>query len=662
MSSNVKMKTITSHINDVNTKRIMDHMTKISKNVYNCTIYCITIFEKYKQIIFKEIYSSIKNVSFEKNYDKTILETKFYELYEKKYNQYQNTICIIKNNNEIIYKFIKEILINVELNNDNYFFYRHLIIYNILKNKNIIFNDTNKKEVVIDIIDNILKNRYIRLYYEVKNKIDNKIPIKGVSKCFIDNVMKKEFIFKDVRKPIDWKKKIENKLPMITKDGKDIKNKLISDNNIIGRVTYSHLGDNKDQLPSDVIINIIQKAYKGYVSFYALRNKGIKANKPKYLNKNGHFNLQYFTGAGMKIITINNKSYLRLITGKYVADNYEKIISNNNLVCLNEKNERKLYINKTYLRKVNKNTNKQKNFIIIINNTKYYVPKNHKKIIDAYNVYVELPNKIPKNSIKLVEIKPLYDDHGYKCCIVYESENTLKVQSIDNSKPEISENDSISIDLGVASLMTIYNPTGIQYIVDGKYLVWLNSSYNELISKLKRDANTINDKYTSKRIQDLLIERENKINDHFNMIVKWMSTTYSDKKLIIIGYNTNWKKGVSMGKKNNRNFYQIPYCKLLDKLKNNMMQNGINVRINEESYTSKCDSLVLEEVKKHNNYCGKRIKRGLYQSSIGKLINADLNGAINIMRKYFSINGYNITQIKGKDLFNPVRANINCDA
>ncbi len=62
-------------------------------------------------------------------------------------------------------------------------------------------------------------------------------------------------------------------------------------------------------------------------------------------------------------------------------------------------------------------------------------------------------------------------------------------------------------------------------------------------------------------------------------------------------------------------------------------EHGINVISNEESYTSKCDALALEEVRKHDTYLGKRVKRGLFRSSIGKTINADVNGAINILRK-----------------------------
>jgi len=85
---------------------------------------------------------------------------------------------------------------------------------------------------------------------------------------------------------------------------------------------------------------------------------------------------------------------------------------------------------------------------------------------------------------------------------------------------------------------------------------------------------------------------------------------------------------------------------------------GINLIINEESYTSKCDSLALEEIKKHEAYLGKRIKRGLFQSSIGKLINADVNGSLNILRKVVNDSEIISKIINSGWLFRPIRVNI----
>ncbi len=124
--------------------------------------------------------------------------------------------------------------------------------------------------------------------------------------------------------------------------------------------------------------------------------------------------------------------------------------------------------------------------------------------------------------------------------------------------------------------------------------------------------------------------------------------TYADKKYFIVGYNENWKTRVNMGQNNNRQFYDIPYSRIIKKLKEKLLSNGKELIITEESYTSKCDSLSLEKLDKTENFMGCRIYRGLFISSTGKAINADLNGAINIMRKKI-----NLTTIYGNKIFSP---------
>ena len=95
-------------------------------------------------------------------------------------------------------------------------------------------------------------------------------------------------------------------------------------------------------------------------------------------------------------------------------------------------------------------------------------------------------------------------------------------------------------------------------------------------------------------------------------------------------------------------FYSIPYSRIIFKLKEKLSELGKSLIINEESYTSMCDALSLENVGKNTSYSGIRKYRGLFISSVGKAINADLNGAINIMRKVIKL-----TEITGNKLFNP---------
>ena len=637
MSSTVKLKTITSFVNDINTHRIFDHMTKISKNIYNATIFCTTIFMKYKQSIFEEIYKQVKLRSIDNMYGKLEIETKIYELYELRYKSYIENVKLAQNNNYIIYIFIKNIMNTVCLVNDNYEIIREIVIYNILNNKNVRYTDENKKEMVIDIVDGILVSIYNKNYYQTKTQLMNRIPITIQNAGFINQVKNEEYIIK-TKKKINWKNKINN----------IISQKLVSDNNIIGRIVYRHIDNDIYKLPSDIIINIIQKAYQGYISYYALKQKGIKCNMPKYLNKNDHYNIPFFQRS-MKIETKNGKPMIRLTVGKYVSSNYCNIIKNQSLICVNheENTEYKKYVSYSKLLELIKKIPKTNNYIF--DDLCKYISKKNKNLIDSYYVYIDLPYKIIKNNIKYIEIKPLYENFKHKICIIYEDiQNDIQM-------------DTISVDLGIKSLMTIYDPTGKQIIIDGNYLNWLNKSYNHKIDKLKQLAKSLNNVNITNQIRNLLIDRENKINNHFNCIVKWLTINYSNKKLIIIGYNKNWKPKVNLDNKTNRKFYQIPYCKLLNKLTNKMLQIGIIVKLNEESYTSKCDALAFEKVGFHEKYLGKRIRRGLFSSNTDKLINADLNGAINIMRKFFEKQNHTIETLTGINLYNPVRANILCE-
>lgn len=114
---------------------------------------------------------------------------------------------------------------------------------------------------------------------------------------------------------------------------------------------------------------------------------------------------------------------------------------------------------------------------------------------------------------------------------------------------------------------------------------------------------------------------------------------------VVIGYNKEWKQGINIGKVNNQNFVSIPYYKLLNMLTYKCELQGIILHVTEESYTSKCSFLDSEDVCKHDKYMGKRIKRGLYRSSQGTLINADVNGALNILRKVVGKFNYDPIQV-----------------
>lgn len=102
--------------------------------------------------------------------------------------------------------------------------------------------------------------------------------------------------------------------------------------------------------------------------------------------------------------------------------------------------------------------------------------------------------------------------------------------------------------------------------------------------------------------------------------------------ILFIGKNVGWKEGINLGIKMNQTFVSIPYNKLIEMLEYKCKLKGFKVVLINEAYTSKCSFLDNEPICKHETYKGKRIKRGLFQTQKGILINADVNGSYNIMR------------------------------
>ena len=189
------------------------------------------------------------------------------------------------------------------------------------------------------------------------------------------------------------------------------------------------------------------------------------------------------------------------------------------------------------------------------------------------------------------------------------------------------------IDFGLNNLITCSFQNDSPLIMNGKPLKSINWHYNKEKSRLQSLLD--NGKKTSKKIQNITLQRNNRINDYLHKTTKIFVNYLVSKKInnVVIGYNKEWKQGINIGRVNNQNFVQIPYYKLLNMLTYKCEIEGISVIVTEESYTSKCSFLDDEDICKHEEYVGKRIKRGLYKASDGRLINADVNGALNILKK-----------------------------
>lgn len=215
----------------------------------------------------------------------------------------------------------------------------------------------------------------------------------------------------------------------------------------------------------------------------------------------------------------------------------------------------------------------------------------------------------------------------------------------------LNKNNVIAIDLGVNNLcaLTTNQPDIKSFLINGRPIKSMNQYYNKKKAKLLSQLNKQNSRRrTSRKIQALTLKHNNKIKNYFHHTSKYIIEFCKQNNIgtLIIGKNDGWKDNVNIGKRNNQNFVMIPYNMLIQQLKYKGELVGIDVVEVNESYTSKCSALDLEPVCKHDEYTGKRVKRGLFRMGTGISLNADINGSLNIMRKVIG-DGFMATSNRG---------------
>ena len=264
-------------------------------------------------------------------------------------------------------------------------------------------------------------------------------------------------------------------------------------------------------------------------------------------------------------------------------------------------------------------------FILVFTNQQVKLKDNFLKF--PKKVDFELKTRLPDNTdIREVRIIPKGID--YLVEIVYKKEFHPKPLDKDNIA---------AIDLGVRNLITTANNNGLKpFIINGGVV----KSINQYFSKERARIQSIycyQEIKTGKSIQKLTLRRNRKINDHFHKtsrkIIEYC--VLNNIGTVVIVYNRNWKQNCHLGKRNTQNFVSIPYYKLIQQLEYKAEKQGITVIKQEESHSSKCSFLDNEPIEHHNEYIGRRIARGLFKSQKGIIINADVNGAYNILKKAF---------------------------
>jgi putative transposase len=229
-------------------------------------------------------------------------------------------------------------------------------------------------------------------------------------------------------------------------------------------------------------------------------------------------------------------------------------------------------------------------------------------------------------------------------------DNLMSITNIDTNRPEALCN---------KLLETVGDMSDFSILVKGTQIKSFNQFYNKQLAQIKSVLKIVNNKHWSKKLSILTLKRNQKIEDYLHKA----SRTVIDLALqfqigtIVIGHNKDWKQKIELGKRNNQNFVGVPLNKLIQMIQYKAEEVDIKVIVVEESYTSKIDHLAKEPMKKQENYLGKRIKRGLFQSSVGKLINADINGAIGILRKVVD-DDFLGSLINRGDVFSPIKLSI----
>jgi putative transposase len=242
--------------------------------------------------------------------------------------------------------------------------------------------------------------------------------------------------------------------------------------------------------------------------------------------------------------------------------------------------------------------------------------------------------------------------------VVYQTEET---------EPLPDNGNYFGIDLGVDNFATVVsNIQGVNpVIINGKGLKAINQFWNKnkaYYTELETRLNPVTDRKGNKhcrqtnRLRGLAYKRNNRVKDFMHKASAYITGLAVQNRvaIIIVGKNVGWKQGVNLGSSTNQKFTGIPHARFISMLTYKCALRGITVVSQEESYTSKTSHVDFESPCKYEVYAGKRVHRGLFKSASGALINADVNGAAQILRKVFpKVCAYGIV-----GCVNPVRVNV----
>lgn len=272
-------------------------------------------------------------------------------------------------------------------------------------------------------------------------------------------------------------------------------------------------------------------------------------------------------------------------------------------------------------------------------------------------VEITIPPVLLDKKVKEIRIIPKANARFFEIQYIYEAECVQR---------NLNKNNALALDLGINNFVTAVSSNGKSFIVDGRRLKSINQWFNKENTRLQsiKDKQHLGKKITNRQ-KTIARNRNNKVNDYLNKaarkVVDYCIT--NDIGTLVVGYNETFQRGSNIGKQNNQNFVNIPYGLLRSKLEYLCELNDIIFVKQEESYTSKASFWDKDDLPVYNAdnpteypFSGKRVHRGLYKAANGKVFNADINGALNIMRKS-SVVDMNILYSRG-EVDTPIRIRI----
>ena len=249
-------------------------------------------------------------------------------------------------------------------------------------------------------------------------------------------------------------------------------------------------------------------------------------------------------------------------------------------------------------------------------------------------VEIKIPPILADKHIKEIRIIPKSGARFFEIQYTYEAECIQR---------NLNKNNALALDLGVNNLVTAVSSEGRSFIIDGRKLKSVNQWFNKENARLQGIKDRQGDKRRTTNRQKILADKRNRqVNDYMSKAAKKIINYCIAHNIgtLVVGYNETFQRNTDIGRQNNQNFVNIPYGKLRSKLECLCELNGIAFVKQEESYTSKASFWDKDAIPVYNadnpqkyHFSGKRVQRGLYKTSDGMLLNADVNGALNILRK-----------------------------